>query len=189
MRTILKTTILLLTAISMTVALNTAMAHECDKQDIIDAAGVGITGSADLCMDSRGLQAQLHAEGLVPGDAYTVWWIYIDDPSQCDAGPGDCGMADFGGDDPLGVFGRFGSVVAKRNGKTHISDRLSGMTPSSGSQIWILMINHGEADHSDGRQMARQLLTPEDPAAGAPHLGIENGPVGATVALTVHVME
>jgi hypothetical protein len=188
MRTILKTTILLLTAVTMTVALNTAMAHECDDQDLIDAAGVGITGSADLCMDSSGPSARLHAEGLVPGDAYTVWWIYIDDPSQCDAGPGDCGMADFGGDNPLGVFGRFGSVVAPNSGKTHIFSRFRGMKPSSGSQIWILMINHGEAS-SDGRQLARQLLTPEDPAAGAPHLGVEGGPVGATVALTVHVME
>jgi len=188
MRTILKTTILLLTAILMTVALNTAMAHECDKQDIIDAAGVGITGSADLCSDSRGLKAQLHVEGLVPGDAYTVWWIYFDDPSLCEV-PNECGDADFGGDDPVGVFGRYGSAVARKNGKTHISDRLSGMTPSSGSQVWILLINHGAADLSDGKQLARQLLTPEDPLAGAPHLGIVGGPVGAPIALTIHVME
>lgn len=185
MKTIFKTTILLLTAITMTVAFNTAMAHDCEQQDIIDL-GAGIDGFTFLCFEPRGLQAQLQVEGLVPGYAYTVWWIYFDDPSLCET-PNECGEVDFGGDDPLGVFGRFGSVVAARSGKAHINSRLTGMKPSSGSQIWIFMVGHGAADFSDGRHLARQLLTPEDPLAGAPHLGIVGGPAGTPVALTVHV--
>lgn len=186
MRTILKTIILLLTALMMTVTLNTAMAHDCDQQDIIDL-GAGVEGFTFLCIEPRGIQGQLQIEGLVPGDAYTVWWVYFDDPSLCET-PNECGDVDFGGDDPLAVFGRYGSVVAAPSGKAHINDRLNGMKPSSGSQIWILMFGHGAADFSDGRHLARQLLTPEDPLAGAPHLGIVDGPTGFPVALTVHVV-
>lgn len=187
MSTFLKTSILLLTALTMTVTLNTAMAHDCDQQDIIDL-GAGIEGFTFLCIEPNGIQAQLKVEGLVPGDAYTVWWIYFDDPSQCAAAP-ECGDVDFAGDDPLPVFGRFGSAVAPKSGRAHINSRISGMKASSGSQIWIFMVGHGAADFSDGRQLARQLLTPEDPLAGAPYLGIVGGPVGVPVALTVHVVE
>ncbi|MCH7507952.1 MAG: hypothetical protein IID60_11710 [Proteobacteria bacterium] len=187
MSTFLKTTILLLTALTMTVTFNTAMAHDCDQQDIIDL-GAGVDGFTLLCVENRGLQAQLQIAGLVPGDAYTVWWVYFDDPSQCAAAP-ECGDVDFGGDDPLAVFGRYGSVVAARNGEAHINDRINGMKPSSGSQIWLLMFGHGAADYSDGRHLARQLLTPEDPLAGAPHLGIVGGPTGFPVAITVHFIE
>jgi len=63
------------------------------------------------------------------------------------------------------------------------------MKPSSGSQIWLLMFGHGAADFSDGRHLARQLLTPEDPLAGAPYLGIVGGPTGFPVAITVHIIE
>jgi len=35
----------------------------------------------------------------------------------------------------------------------------------------VAVNGHGEADFSDGRKLARQLMTPEDPDLGAPHLG------------------
>ncbi len=187
MSTVLKTTILFLMASTMTINLNTAEAHECGLSDVIDL-GAGIGGFSFLCVEPRSIQGQLQVEGLVPGDAYTVWWVYFDDPSQCETS-GECGPPDLEGANPLGVFGRYGSVVAAPNGRAHINDRLNGMKPSSGSVVWIIMVAHGAAATSDGRQLARQLLTPEDPAAGAPHLGVVDGPVGAPVALTVHVIE
>ena len=43
-----------------------------------------------------------------------------------------------------------------------------------------LVFGHGAADITDGRRLARQLLTPEDPSIGAPHLGVS--PDGYPVA-------
>lgn len=37
----------------------------------------------------------------------------------------------------------------------------------------MLIFGHGPAKTGDGRELARQLLTPEDPDSGAPHLGID----------------
>jgi len=45
------------------------------------------------------------------------------------------------------------------------------MRLSSGSQVWLFIAAHGQADASDNRARARQLLTPEDPFLGAPLLG------------------
>ncbi|MDJ0704460.1 MAG: hypothetical protein QNJ46_14350 [Leptolyngbyaceae cyanobacterium MO_188.B28] len=100
-----------------------------------------------------------------------MWWVYFDDPKQC-AEPGACGLsADFGGENPVAVFGRMDSTIASENEGTYFIGRIGGFTPSEGSQIWMWIFGHGEANFDDGRRLARQLLTPELPGAGAPHLG------------------
>ena len=186
----------LLATLAMAFTFNTAQADaKCEKQDIIDL-GAGTHGTASLCIKSHGLKSKFKIRNLVYGDAYTIWWVYFDDPSLCThGGPGVCGDSDFapsaaGGFTPLGVFGRYGSAVAPRNGKVHISGNWGGMQPSSGAEIWRLMLGHGPADVGDGRHRARQLLTPEDPAAGMPHLGNDkDGTLFIPVAITVHIVD
>lgn len=189
MNTISKRMFLLLTALGSIALLNTAVAdEECDNQAMI-GVDPNISGSANLCLTPGGLKAQMNAKGLTAGNAYTVWWVYFDDPSQCVV-EGECGEADLGGDNPLGVFGRFDSAIGPRNGNVHFSDAVPGMQPSGGAQIWILILDHGEAMYADGRRLARQLLTPEDPAAGAPHLGNHtDGAQFSVAALTVHQVD
>lgn len=154
----------------------------CERQDIVPLL-VDTVGSAQLCISPRGIKAKMKVRQLVPGDAYTVWWVYFDDPSAC-AIPGQCGDPDFGGDNPLAVFGRMDSIVAPGNGRVILSGQVRGMRPSSGAQIELLMFGHGPVDETDGRHLARQLLTPEDPAAGAPHLGNNvDGPLGFPAAV------
>ncbi len=147
----------------------------CQKAESIALGFVepGGAGEGLLCVRNRGLKGTLRIEGLVPGNAYTVWWIYIDDPSSCVGNEfGDCGVADFYGVDPVIVLGRMDSGIAPRSGKMHFSDTIDGMQPSEGSQVWFLVFGHGAADMTDGRRLARQLLTPEDPSIGTPHLGV-----------------
>ena len=51
--------------------------------------------------------------------------------------------------------------------------------------VWFLVFGHGAADMTDGRRLARQLLTPEDPSIGTPHLGVT--PDGYPVANALFV--
>lgn len=170
----------------LTCWLDTGFASQgCDKQGIVDLAGLGIGGTATLCNSNAGLKAHVRAEGLMPGEAYTVWWIYVDNPSACANYVGPPGFECEGEffinqGDPLSVLGRLGSGVAPGNGKIHFKDEVKGLQASSGSVVWLFIMAHGEAS-DDGRERARQLLTPEDAFFGAPHLGIALP--GAVVAI------
>jgi len=139
------------------------------------------SGDATLCILPNRLQSSMSVSNLTPGNAYTVWWVYFDDPASCagttplpaplGGGASACDFDDFGGDRPLGVFGRMDSGIAPRSGSLRFSGDLGGMQPSTGAEVWMLVFGHGPANYVDGSALVRQLLTPEDPGAGAPHLG------------------
>jgi hypothetical protein len=158
----------------------------CTMESIVALGTTPIEGDAFLCVDSNGVRAKLHARGLTPGDAYTIWFTYLDDPSKC-ATPGQCGaLEDFGNVNPVGVFGRLDSAVAPPNGKVNFSGQVRGLRLSSGSQVWLAMNGHGPANASDNRALARQLLTPEDPPLGAPQLGnFVDGPRSVSAAIAI----
>lgn len=159
-------------------------ASPCPTTEIV-ALGTPADGHARLCVNSRGLQASMDVRGLLPGDAYTVWWVYFDDPAACESAF-ECGLPDFAGDNPLAVFGRMDGAVIDGRGREMFSGRLRDFAPSPGSQVWLLVFGHGAADRLDNRHLARQLLTPEDPHAGIPHLGNEvDGPLGFPAAVAV----
>ena len=44
-----------------------------------------VTGNAYLCTDKGGVTAEIDAKGLTPGDAYTFWFVYVDNAAQCAA--------------------------------------------------------------------------------------------------------
>jgi hypothetical protein len=159
-----------------------------------------VTGTGKLCVLPGRLQGQVRLGNLTPGNAYTVWWTYQDDPTLCTGntplpvsltgGESPCELGDFEGEKPLGTFGRMASGIAPRNGRLNLRGELGGMQPSSGSEVWFWVFTHGPADTSDGAALARQLLTPEDPAAGAPHLGnLMDGQRGFPAATVVFDVE
>ncbi len=187
MKTAIILAITLMSAASQAQATDFAHWRNCSSETVLDF-GIGISGQGLVCSTRRGLSARLGLEGLTAGDAYTVWWGYIDDPQTCE-NPGMCADVDFGGDNPPAVVGRFDSAVAGARGQLRFSDRLRNFVPSAGSQVWLIVFGHGPADDLDNRQRARQLLTPEDPAFGAPQLGnIVDGQLGFPVTLAVFAL-
>lgn len=153
-------------------------------------------GKADLCVFANRIKGSMRLKNLTPGYAYTVWWVYFDTPSACvgttplpvplSGGASGCDFDDFGGDRPQAVFGRMDSGIAPRNGRLRFNGRFRGMQPSARSEVWLLVFGHGAAAYHDGSALARQLLTPEDPGAGIPHLGNNiDGPLGYPIASAV----
>jgi len=169
--------------------------RNCERDRIAELAFVeaGASGSTTFCANHNGFKAHMKINGLASGNAYTVWWVYIDDPDTCVGGfpdVGRCGFADFAGEKPPVIFGRMDSGVAPRRGTLHFYGNIPGMQPSAGAEVWLLAFGHGPADYSDGDRLARQLLTPEDPNAGAPHLGnFVDGGLGYPVAVTVFAID
>jgi len=146
----------------------------------------------------------MRVRNLTPGNAYTVWWVYFDNAAACTATPENpedplplflaptlCGaLENWGPNDaidnsPLAVFGRMDAAVPTHS-REHFSGQIRDFRPSPGSQVLLLIFGHGAADNVDRQHLARQLLTPEDPGAGFPHLGIE--PNGYPVAVAVYTI-
>jgi hypothetical protein len=175
-----------------------AMAHsgDCDlllKASVSDPHQMsGITGSATLCIDDSLATVSEWAENLKPGHAYTTWFAYIDDPAQCGhypgGTPGVCADADgvLPAASPPVVFGRMNGHIAGARGRLHMTGEFHDLRFSHGSTVWIIMFEHGPASTADNRELARQLLTPQLPALGAPGLGAPADQInGHGVALAV----
>ncbi len=159
----------------------------------------GITGSAELCIDvdhndidRNHATVSEWAKNLIPGNAYTTWFAYIDDPGQCGnytgGTPGVCADQDgfLPADNPAVVFGRMDGALADATGRLHFTGDFHNLRFSHGSMVWIIMFEHGSASTNDNRYLARQLLTPQLPLLGPPGLGAPvDGPVGHPVALAV----
>ena len=151
------------------------------KAALITLNNSGVTGYARLCISASGVHTRITADQLTPGNPYTVWFVYFDNPLNC-LNPGMCTPADTTMPlaDPEGVLGRYDSIIAVRTRGTfsgHV-----GMVPSSGSVIKMPIFAHGGLS-ADGHLRARQLLTPQDPSLGVPGLGTSSdGLKGVPVA-------
>ncbi len=172
----------------------TAAAADCDLslKTAVIPNGTTIQGSAELCIDRNNATVSERTENLTPGNAYTTWFAYIDDPTQCgnyDGGtPGICADPDavLPAGSPTVVFGRMDGAIAGENGRLHMTGNFHDLRFSHGSIVWIIMFQHGPASATDNRFLARQLLTPQLPVLGPPGLGApEDGNVGHGVALAV----
>jgi len=98
-----------------------AAGDDCDlslNARVTAAPGSTIQGSAELSADETHVTASMKIENLNPGEAYTIWFAYIDDPSKSGNYPGGtagvCADADAitPADDPVGVFGRMDGAGA-----------------------------------------------------------------------------
>lgn len=174
---------------SATVVCSFTEAQEgCQKQPL-GAVQEPVKGAAFLCREPDGVRARLNVSGLIAGDAYTFWFLYIPDGAACAADEATCfGASAAGGQQnavPNEAFGRLSDVVAPKNGKATVSGDVPGLLLSSGTQVWLLLKGHGPANTSDNLARARQLLTPEDSTIGAPNLGIVGGNVADNAGLAV----
>jgi hypothetical protein len=177
-------------AMSLTVICTSSMARaeECEGTALTVSLATlnnsGVTGTGKLCISESGVHTRITANNLTPGNPYTVWFVYFDNPSNC-LTPGNCTSADtvMPAADPEGVLGRYDSITAKDSTGTfsgHV-----GIQPSSGSIIVMPIFAHGSLS-ADGHIRARQLLTPQDPSLGAPGLGTSSdGKKGSPVARAV----
>ena len=156
---------------------------DCLKLPVMQEGGSGMAGKARLCFNADGVRVRMSVHNLIPGRAYTVWFVYFDDPTKCITAPGTanpCGPPDLikpvpSATDPnaapAGVFGRMDSAVADEDGEARFAAYLQDFHLSPGSHVHLGIFAHDPA--SDNNQVrARQLLTPENPRLGFPGLGL-----------------
>ncbi len=83
-----------------------------------------ISGKSTLIRGRRGIWARYKAKKLIPGHAYTLWWVIWNKPQNC-ATPNQCNDGDFPNAGNVEVELLYASgAVARRNGKATFYGRL-----------------------------------------------------------------
>jgi hypothetical protein len=107
----------------------------------------GLSGTATLCLGDDGASARLRVEGVTPGHAYTAWFFYYEGVSF--------------------VVARFDSALAGQS-KLTLSARVGGLAAAIGSQIQLVVVDHGDVSSLTPFVRAQNVLTP----AGKPFSAI-----------------
>ncbi len=112
-------------AIGLSSAIATLLAQSPNAADHDFAAvkvigtGTGV-GSADLVRNDNGITCVIHTSGLVPGDAYSVWWVIPEDGmlvfNATGGIAGGDGTATFAGHASTGPIGPADGSVVLSNG-------------------------------------------------------------------------
>lgn len=91
--------------------------HDFASVKLIGAGTV--VGSAELVRNNNGITCVIHTSGLVPGDAYSVWWVMPDESLIYNASggiAGSDGTATFAGHASIGPVGPVDGSVVLSNG-------------------------------------------------------------------------
>ena len=93
--------------------------------DIVDESLTNVVGSSTLLRQKDGVSAQFKTSTLIPGHAYTLWWVIWNKPENCAGAPGPCLESDFGIADQVEVEILYASgQVVGSNGQTTFSAHL-----------------------------------------------------------------
>lgn len=109
--------LLLLVATLRSAQINNAADHDFAKVKMISSGAV--VGSADLVRNDNGITCVIHTSGLIPGDAYSVWWVVPNETLIYNASGGIAGgdgSATFAGHASVGPVGPVDGSVVLSNG-------------------------------------------------------------------------
>ena len=143
-----------------------AASAESSNSSVIDPINGGVeVGTAKLVRNDNGITMNLKTSGLIPGHAYTVWWVIWNNPENCGHGSPPCSGADFLNGKAVGVDVLFAAGhVAGGSGKGNFGSHLSegdasgsiielfglgleplGLTDARKAEVHLVVRSHGPA--------------------------------------------
>lgn len=132
-----------------------------------NADAVGDDAQASLVRSRNAIRYRFDTTDLVPGNAYTMWLVVVNDPAACDATP--CAAPQIIGDpavDGQVVWAR-GGEVGRRNGTARFRQRIEagplldgwlqvqGLDDPMGAEIHLILNDHGPVIDGMKREMLR----------------------------------
>ncbi|MEN8789709.1 MAG: hypothetical protein ABF293_11520 [Flavobacteriaceae bacterium] len=133
---------------------------------IFDVVNGVLAGTSTLHRNNNGITANFKATGLIPGHAYTVWWVIWNNPEECEGGVGACGSdADFiENADAIKIeimyatghvagnsgTGNFGAHLNENDDSGSINDlqflpAYGGLLDSQKAEVHLVLRSHGPA--------------------------------------------
>ena len=134
----------------------------CRAEQLRAEPHANFRGYGWLCIGDRSVRVALDAEGLMPGDLYEGWLVYVDSTKGCTSVP--CPLPGLLRGEPAGVFTRLGVASARDARRAHFAATYHGMTPAQGAQVQLLLVGRGPGIVGEGH--IQQLLTTSWPPHG-----------------------
>lgn len=132
-----------------------------------NTGAVGNSAQASLFRSTNGIRYRFDTTDLVPGNAYTMWLVVVNDPASCDATP--CAAPQIITDpavDGQVTWGQDGEV-ARNNGTARFNARIDagplldgwiqvqGLDDPMGAEIHLIVNDHGPVIQDMRREMLR----------------------------------
>ena len=136
----------------------------CYDAPVVAIAGSGVAGGALLCIVDDGVRPSLSVQGLWPGRPYTVWFNYAGRPATCRVSP--CAGGELLGLDRVDVIGQLDVGPARPDGTAYFRGQIGDLSPTSGSQVTLVLGSHGAEVRSTGRPRLSRPFTLPDPEPG-----------------------
>lgn len=157
---------LVILALPLVIAISGPAQAQSSKANVFVIDSGEVVGKARLHRSKEGVNLTIKTSGLVPGDAYSVWWIIFNNPGACAAG--GCSGADLGNPDVDGAVMNATGRVANSYRKTTFSAFLPvgfihtnpasgnvrqpfgpGLQNLRGAEIHVVIRSHGMAIEHD----------------------------------------
>lgn len=131
---------LLLTAMAIPALAGGSM----ERSPVLDISDGDQTGTSVIRRSAGGIRARLTTDGLVPGDAYTVWAVVFNHPAGCD---GECDGADLSNPDAeaVSLLGAGGVAQSTRRTFTVRIETGAELTNPAGAEVHLIVRTHGPA--------------------------------------------
>ena len=139
-----------------TLELPLAMAPGCLDAPVIPIGDSGIAGQAVLCVTDEAVRPALRVANLTPDTAYLALFEYFAEPSMCRTSP--CGHADLRPDGSGGTFARMDATIASGARRADFWGDFRDLSPTRGSQVTLLLFDHGSVRGGNSQRRAHQLL-------------------------------
>jgi hypothetical protein len=136
----------------------------CSDVRLEAPADSAIFGTARLCVSDVDVRAEFGASRLEANNVYAVWFLYLDRQPACKVFA--CIGLEARGGDAVGTVARLDSAVADDYRSLAFSGTLRDLRLSSGSEVWLVLVNEGVAS-TDNYARAQQLLAPPSFAPGS----------------------
>lgn len=108
-------------------------------RNLSQGENVAAAGGASLVRSKNGLTARMMVADLMPGHAYTFWWIIFNDPDECAQTP--CGAADLVAANGAVHYGS--GAVSGENGAANVSFSTTSGGPPEGAIFNGALAQHG----------------------------------------------
>jgi hypothetical protein len=129
----------------------------CLDQRFVPVRGSVVGALARFCVGEGAVRTRIELTGLTSGASFTAWLVDAERPSS--ARRDECIVDDVYPDAARALPRQIGGAVVDQTGRVELTGTVQGLRFAGGSEIQLLVIDHGWMSTARRAALAEELLT------------------------------